>query len=752
MNASLKGSHQMAFSGYNIGEGVKKIGDAYLYNATSKETGEKYTLLVLNSKVIDPKSFERIALLLDIFCNVNHPLIENIVEISTMFKDNSNCLAILLKKHGEDSSIKNLYEEIHVKKNSIDPATKLRITYVLASVLKFLHSNKVYLPLLDSRMIGFSDDKVVISAHCLIPNDDKLGNYPWLAPEKSDKLKSEKCDIFSFGSIVYELEYGTYVLNDATDREEYIRRIKKGERPNLREDSINKLIAKCLSQDPQMRPFISEILDDFETGKARFNDTDIEYVKKHMNFDNKNISCSVNFEKNFGDKIKAGDPVFTFLAARLISDENEADSLKLLEKSVAKGFSPASYLMHSIIEQNDTAKAKQLLVDSANDEYIPAVVKLGFILFKSKKYKEAYSLFEKAALADDVIAIRQIATMLLAGTGCERDSKKSEEYLKRGVYFGDANCQFLYASHLIEEGKQDEGLKIFILAGAQGHMRSQQVVASHFTDKKSKNYNPLAGYTILNDMIKQGSTDALYHAGKLLLDGAKGVDKDEKKACEYFEKAGRAGFRKASVEYALCLIDGKGCEKDEAKGVEILENLAQGDIPDAHYNLYLYKHKKDPNVTKTHLLKAAELLHPDACFDIAMTTTDEVEKFKMLEIACNQFHTEAMYEMAMFIGDRHPDKRDILLRQAAEFRHPNSSLIIGKRLLQSSKPDDITNAINMIKDAADAGIPEALFILGKLLLEGKIVDKDTENGKKYIFAASERGFEEASQFIENNYV
>ena len=84
-----------------------------------------------------------------------------------------------------------------------------------------------------------------------------------ITPEQmgSPNYDGKKADEYSFGMTLYSILYNQ--LPFAGDAGEGLKKIVKGERPELEEEvvskSLNKLISRCWDNDPKNRPTFEEI-------------------------------------------------------------------------------------------------------------------------------------------------------------------------------------------------------------------------------------------------------------------------------------------------------------------------------------------------------------------------------------------------------------------------------------------------------------------------------------------------------------
>ena len=77
-----------------------------------------------------------------------------------------------------------------------------------------------------------------------------------------------------------------------------------------------------------------------------------------------------------------------------------------------------------------------------------------------------------------------------------------------------------------------------------------------------------------NTKAEQGDADAQVSLALCYANGT-GIEKDEQKAVEWYQKASDQGNAVAQFSLALCYENGIGVEKDEQKAFELYQKVAE---------------------------------------------------------------------------------------------------------------------------------------------------------------------------------
>jgi uncharacterized protein len=201
-----------------------------------------------------------------------------------------------------------------------------------------------------------------------------------------------------------------------------------------------------------------------------------------------------------------------------------------------------------------------------------------------------------------------------------------------------------------------------------------------------------------------------------------GVQKDDKKAFEYYKRASDMGDIQGTFALAISYVEGRGVKKDHQKAGELFEKAALTGNAEANYNLGLLFLKGDgkplsPIRAFQHIRYAAEKGIAQAQYDLAdlyQTGTgvdaNALEAARWLSRAADQGLAVAQYDYAV-------------------------------RLLQGyGLTTDEAKIPTLLKAAAEKGIPGAQNRLGYVYLDGIKVKKDPVEAAKWRLIAKKNGF------------
>ena len=100
----------------------------------------------------------------------------------------------------------------------------------------------------------------------------------------------------------------------------------------------------------------------------------------------------------------------------------------------------------------------------------------------------------------------------------------------------------------------------------------------HGKDVREKQDNNKGIDKEIYQKAEQGDVDALNEIGNMYFDG-QGVEKDDKKALEYYTKAAEKGDTDALINIGVMYANGQGVEKDDKKAFEYLTKAAETGDP-----------------------------------------------------------------------------------------------------------------------------------------------------------------------------
>jgi TPR repeat protein len=203
-----------------------------------------------------------------------------------------------------------------------------------------------------------------------------------------------------------------------------------------------------------------------------------------------------------------------------------------------------------------------------------------------------------------------------------------------------------------------------------------------------------------------------------------GVQKDDKKAFEYYRRAAELGDVQGTFALGIAFAEGRGVAKDRKAAAEMFEKAALTGHAEANYNLGLLFLKGDgkpenPIRAYQHIRYAAEKGLAQAQYDLAAlyqtgtgVDANALEAARWLSRAAEQGLAVAQYDYAV-------------------------------KLLQGyGLSKDEAKVTALMKSAAEKGIPGAQNRMAYLYLEGIKTDKNPVEAAKWRLIAKKNGFKD----------
>lgn len=199
------------------------------------------------------------------------------------------------------------------------------------------------------------------------------------------------------------------------------------------------------------------------------------------------------------------------------------------EKAADSGHVSSAYLLASIYMETDKNKAAKWLHTAAEKGYAPAQKNLGEMYVEgmgvTKDPQKGIFWLKKAAAQNSAGAIYALGRIYQTGDKGIRNEEEAEKWWTAGADIGDHRSQYYLGLIKLKDGDIPAAVELF--------MQSAE-----------KKY-----------------PEALYALAMLSIEG-KGIDRDEKKALTFLEKASLKGHSEASFSAGMMRYTGRGCLQD----------------------------------------------------------------------------------------------------------------------------------------------------------------------------------------------
>lgn len=162
-----------------------------------------------------------------------------------------------------------LYDMIHHHPNRFNRIGVFRIARDLASAMAYLHQQNIIHRDLKSSNIMFSEKSSLVkiidfglSRGVSESMTGETGSYRWMAPEViRHRPYTEKCDVFSYAVVLYELFSKEVPFRELTPVQAAIA-VTEGQRPKIPaicKPEVAAMIKLCWDKDPEKRPPFTDI-------------------------------------------------------------------------------------------------------------------------------------------------------------------------------------------------------------------------------------------------------------------------------------------------------------------------------------------------------------------------------------------------------------------------------------------------------------------------------------------------------------
>ena len=368
--------------------GIGSYGRVYL--VTHNETGEKYSLKVIDKKKLSDNqcSIDLIYNEINIQSKLNH---ENIIRLYNVYETETEINIIL-----EYASKGNLYNLILKNKNGFSEFQAYQYFIQVVNAVYFLHQNAIIHRDIKPENILISDNEVLKlcdfgwAKEVSVENRSTFcGTIEYMAPEIVDSEKYDfGVDIWSLGILLYELLMG-YSPFKAKDPKNIMVNIKYHEltfdkNKNL-SDECRSLIKSLLEVNPQKRIKIRDIFEHPFIKKYS--------LKLYRNTININNDINILNSNNNKKKLRKSDIVNDNLS---INEDKKTES----EKNEGEIFSSKNIVNWSkLLNKKDKGRMKKF-ADNLQSEMNKAINKINNLSYK-KTQTLSFEDFRDSNLLDD---------------------------------------------------------------------------------------------------------------------------------------------------------------------------------------------------------------------------------------------------------------------------------------------------------------------------------------------------------------
>lgn len=206
------------------------------------------------------------------------------VEIHSILPPHPNVIPLLGVAHSKDGfkiyvctqlADKSLYHYIHKEKKKPSPQQSAKWAMQIARGIHHLHHHSLaHRDLKSANVLLFEeeDNTKVCDFGCARELEhtttlsEMRGTHRWMAPELNHKATtkfSQRCDVFSYGMILYEIFAHQIPFYDVEEDVNISKSIHEGKRPSIPPgvpSYISMLMQHCWKHNPHHRPTFKEIL------------------------------------------------------------------------------------------------------------------------------------------------------------------------------------------------------------------------------------------------------------------------------------------------------------------------------------------------------------------------------------------------------------------------------------------------------------------------------------------------------------
>ena len=230
--------------------------------------------------------------------NVSKNEIPREVEIQSSLPPHPNIIPFLGVTHSRDGfsayickelADKSLYQYLHIEKKKPSLQQSTNWAMQIARAMQHVHQHGVANRNLKSGSILLFEKEDILKLSSFMCAQELehtttisvRGTHRWMAPEfyiNSDARVNKRCDVFSYGMVLYEIFAHEIPFSDH-DLLEVVLAIREGKHPPIPPEAplyIQQLMRSCWEHDPHDRPTFEQIL------QVSYSDTPMAYSIQYV--------------------------------------------------------------------------------------------------------------------------------------------------------------------------------------------------------------------------------------------------------------------------------------------------------------------------------------------------------------------------------------------------------------------------------------------------------------------------------------
>jgi len=417
-------------------------------------------------------------------------------------------------------------------------------------------------------------------------------------------------------------------------------------------------------------------------------------------------------------------------------------SKKWLERAAEKNNPEAQFYLSEIFRyyidaKGANEKSRTLLKLSAQQNYIPALVKIGELLIEDSQYISA------------------------------------SRWLAKASQLNSAKAQYLLATLSLDNKIQAKLDVIALLERSRlSYLPAQVRLAYCYKNGETVKKDMIKAKRLLENAAELGHEQAFFELGMSMIRGDFGFEKNVPHGIDYLKISAKKGFPPAKLILSTLFMNGQPILNDKQEAIKLLALQAIQGAPSAQYKLAKvlaeFKIPAYDRVAYYWLEKAAKQNSNETHFLLASfyangigTPTDFKRAIALYKHLAEQDYSPAYMELAKLYYKGLGVERSDFIAKNWIVRAIDADVVgaveLARELFQDSFDFKITtnDSVRLVEFAAESNLPAALYTKGKLYLDGqKGYDKSISNGIHYLNLAAKQGYTEAQRYLgmiyENN--